>query len=317
MTYQRFGTVSATDYNNFANTINSIYGTGTSNKGYGQPLLTSVSQGNTVGDTEWQNLRTIVTNIASHQGTSITAIPSFNEGDIVTFRSALSSGITSVQNNFQNASTQGTTSTTTTAYSGTWSNLLTFTHIVTFQSGDRARYFFNAGGQLVLGFTKTGSAAMDLVWQGLLSKLGTLVISSGSVVSTSTSSIAGTTYTGFTQVSSNANKTLGRSIYESSYGYYRIPTTDSTIFKQTAATSTSDTGYGVSYIKVDIRTNGSQGLNGDNGSTLVITTTWDEVPNGMLSSNGTSMTLTVKPPSTSYLTNTWGTVTVSGTVTGS
>jgi hypothetical protein len=72
-----------------------------------------------------------------------------------------------------------------------------------------------------------------------------------------------------------------------------------------------------------MKTNGTQGSNGDNGSVITITTVWDEVPNGLAVATGTATTLTVKPPRSTtsspsgYLVNSWGTPTVSGTVTGS
>jgi hypothetical protein len=46
-------------------------------------------------------------------------------------------------------------------------------------------------------------------------------------------------------------------------------------------------------------------------------TLWDEIPNGLSVSSGSATTVTIRPPSTTYISSTWGSPTVSGTVSGS
>lgn len=316
MTYASQDKIQASDYNSLVTQVNALYGTGSSNKGLGQTVLSTISTGNTVDNLEWSNLRTVINSIAAMQGTSIATIPAFTEGNIITYLSSVKNGIIAIDNNVTNAAAQGTSIPTATSFAGTWSKQLTYTHIITFGSGDKARYFFNAGGQIAINFTKLGSASMDIIWQGLAAKIGTLVLSAGDLSGTKTSTVVGTNYTGFFQNSSSASKTLGRSVYDPSRGYYRLSTVDTTVFAQTAQTTTTSGYYGSS-IEVKIKSNGPQGSNGDNGSTITITTVWDEVPDGLLSSNGTTTTVTVRPPSTANISNTWGTVSVSGSVTGS
>ena len=41
------------------------------------------------------------------------------------------------------------------------------------------------------------------------------------------------------------------------------------------------------------------------------------VPDGLTAATGTATTLTVRPPETTYLANSWGTITLAGSVTGS
>jgi len=62
------------------------------------------------------------------------------------------------------------------------------------------------------------------------------------------------------------------------------------------------------------RSNGTQGSNGDSGSVITITTLWDEVPDGLTVGDGSSTTVTAQAPETTYIANTWGTISVSGTV---
>lgn len=316
MTYAAQGKIQASDYNTLVGQVNGLTGTGTGRSGLGQTGIATIPAGNIVDNNEWSTLRSAIISIAAHQGTSIATIPTINEGNIVTYLSSIKNGVASIVNNVTNASAQGSSSSTTTSFAGTWSNQLVFTHVITFASGDKARYFFNAGGQIAISFSKTGSSSMDAIWQSLVAKIGTLYISAGGPLGTETSTIVGTNYTGFTQTSGSASKDLGRIQYDTSRGYYKLTTSDSVVFKQTAQTS-GTTGYYGSSIEVKVKTNGTQGTNGDNGSTVTITTIWDEIPDGLLSSVGTSTIVTLKPPSTANITNTWGTVTVSGSVTGS
>jgi hypothetical protein len=317
MTYAKNSKITAADYNSLVLDVNKVYSVGFAETGLGQTALTQISEGNTVDNTEWDNLGDTITKVAAHQGTAITTIPSINEGDLIQYLSSIENGKNAILNKNWKAAAQGSTTTVTTPFSSSWSNSLTFTHIITFASGDAARYFFNAGGQIAMSFQKNGSAPMDIVWQNLISKMGTLVISAGAKTGSPTATVAGTAYTGFTQISSSSIKTLGRSVYQTDYGYFRLSSVDSVLYSQTAQTTTATTGYGVSYIKVSAKANGPRGINGDNGSTITITTIWDEVPNGLVASAGTFTTVTIRPPSTANINNTWGMVTVSGFVTGS
>ncbi len=96
-----------------------------------------------------------------------------------------------------------------------------------------------------------------------------------------------------------------------------MTTNNQEVFKQFGGTFQSGGGtYSQNYLSVNVRTNGAQGSNGDNGSTITITTLWDESPNGLTAQAGTTVSLTIRPPSTTYLTASWGTPSVSGSVTG-
>jgi hypothetical protein len=86
------------------------------------------------------------------------------------------------------------------------------------------------------------------------------------------------------------------------------------VFTQLA--STGPAGYLSTFIRVIAKSNGTQGSNGDTGNVVTIFTVWDEIPDGLTVGTGTSTTVTVQAPETTYLANTWGTITVSGSVTG-
>ena len=135
------GNAAGTGDNNTAN-INTVWGTGTGNKGYGQGTTVSpVSAGSTITATQWATLLTRMTSIANHQGTSITAISNPNAGDTIEAYAALSSNITSIFNNRLNAAANGSDITTngTTQTTSTWDVRAQTTKTVTFSSTDALR----------------------------------------------------------------------------------------------------------------------------------------------------------------------------------
>jgi len=319
MTYAQYGTIAAADFNGLdgtspssvANQVNTIWAVGNGKSGYGQTPVPQVTQNNKVLASDWAALYTTITNIASLQGTAITALTNPSAGGTITYNSSLSTNISNIYNGRGNlaAGQVGTTSTTTTTNSSTWVDKVTFTHTVTFGSGDQARYFFNAGGQIALTFSHPTGTGINALFSSLATACGTIILSSpnsGSVT------IAGVSYTGITNLSNTGTpQTLS-----TGYGYYGLTTTSTAVFSQLA--TGNPTGYDSSNITVKVNTNSATGSNGDNGSQITIVTVWDQVPNGLIMTSGTTTAVTIKPPATGYLaTASWGTVTVVGSVTGS
>jgi hypothetical protein len=288
-----------------------VWSTGNGKGGYGQTALASVATNSKVLASQWASLINTVSSVASHQGTAITAIAAPTTGASMLHLSSLPTNITNVYNGRNNAALQGSTTVTNTVNSSTWFNAVTFTQTVTFASGDAARYFFNAGGQLALTFSHPTGSGINGLFNALGTACGTLVISSPN---TGTVSIASIGYNGIQKIGgSGATTTLLPNV-----GYWGMTTNNQEVFKQFGGTFQSGGGtYSQNYLSVNVRTNGAQGSNGDNGSSITITTLWDESPNGLTAQAGTTVSLTVRPPSTTYLTNTWGTPSVSGSVSGS
>lgn len=316
MTYGQYNKIEYTDFNSIVGTsststsgqLNAVWGIGNGNKGYGQTAVPQVEQYAIIGYADWANVTNKTTTIASHQNTTITSVPTPETGAKVTYVGTIVDNITTITNARLNAAAQGTTSFTNTSYSSSWSSQLTFTQTVTFASGDAARYFFNSGGQLALSFAQPPGSSIDTLMRSIALGAGTIVLSAPT---SGTATIAGTAYNGITKVGgSGVVDTLATNA-----GYYSLSTTPTVVFKQFATGTPA--GYVGSYITVSIQTNGTQGSNGDNGNVITVTTVWDEVPNGLAVSPGTATILTVRPPSTSYLTNSWGTPVIAGSVTGS
>lgn len=313
MSYAQFGTIEAADYNNMvggnpvttSGKLNTVWATGGSTAGYGQTAAANVAIGGTVTASNWAALVSNTASAAAHQGTSITSVTAPVSGGIVTYLSAIPTNLTTIYGSRLNAATQGSTTSNTATIGTTWSQLATFTHTVTFANGDAARYFFNSGGQLAITCAQAGASGINLLFNNLCSNVGTVVMSaptSGSV------SIAGTSYNGITKIGGGGNAPT----ISSGSGYYAMTTANATCFTQTASTGPS--GYLSTFIRVLAKSNGTQGANGDAGSVITIYTIWDEVPDGLVVASGGTTTLTVRPPETTNLANSWGTVSVTGTV---
>lgn len=317
MSYAQFATIDAADFNALvggnptttANTLNATWATGGGTAGYGQTAVANVAAGtNILASTQWASLVSNTASAASHQGSSITSVSTPVAGGVITFNSAIPTNLQTIYTNRLNAASQGSTTANTATYGSTWSNQLTFTHTATFANGDAARYFFNSGGQLKMTVSHPSGTGINLLFNNLCSNVGTVVMSAPT---SGTVSISGTSYNGITKIGGGGNAPT----VDSSKGYYGLTTSNANVFTQTASTGPS--GYLSSFIRFIVRSNGTQGSNGDAGSVITIHTIWDEIPDGLVVASGSATTMTLTPPSTTNISNTWGAVTLSGTVTGS
>lgn len=317
MAYAQFATIDAADFNTLVggnptttvNTLNATWATGGGTAGYGQTAVANVTAGtNILASTQWASLVSNTASAASHQGSSITSVSTPVAGGVITFNSAIPTNLTTIYSNRLNAAAQGSTVPNTVTRGSTWSNQLVFTQTATFASGNAARYFFNAGGQIKMTVSHPGTANIQLLFNNLASNVGTVVMSaptSGSI------SVAGTSYNGITKIGGGGNAPT----IDSTKGYYGLTTSNATVFTQTASTGPS--GYLSSFIRFIVQSNGTQGSNGDAGSVITVYTIWDEVPDGLVVDAGSATTMTLTPPSTTNIANTWGSITLAGSVTGS
>lgn len=309
MTYSSGSIIIDDDYNIFATgnaagtgddgvaNINTIWGSGTGDKGYGQSTtITPVSAGSTITATQWATLFTRMTSIANHQGTGITPIGNPGTGDTISAAAALSSNITNIFNGRLDATANGTdiTSNGTTTTTSAWSTSATTTKTITFASSDALRYFFNAGGMIRMSFSRSGgtSSTQNTSWTTLLSNVGTIVVT-GSAAS---KSIASVNYTGTTKIGGAGTVTT----LLTGTGALDYTGSPVTIFKQFASTYT----YTSNFAQINASVSGSVISFAVTLSDAYSTGNPDNV-DGTL-----TMTTVVRPPSTTYLSNTWGTPTM-------
>ena len=324
MSYTVGGLIEATDYNGFVSTnananVNDIWSTGSANKGYGQTALDTVPVGGVVTATQWANLVNTISSMGSHQGTTITSRVAPVVGNTIEILAALNTDLTNLTTSRGNAAASGTqftawtgtSSKTTDTGSGSDPWTITFTHTITWASADAARYFFNAGGRIKWETSKTSDVTVaDPEWNDLANDLvGDIYITGGE------QTIAATSYTGTTKIGGTGSPDT----LLTTTGWYNLTTSDTLIYKQFADTAP----YTGQFIQIQAKTAGS-------GTQLVLTTTWsdpggspigstDQITGGTATSGITFGTapatvVTYFPPSTTYLTSTWGTPTVAASV---
>jgi len=297
------GNAAGTGDNNVAN-VNTVWGVGTGDKGYGQttlPVLSPVSAGATVTATQWATMLNRISSAASHQGSSITGISNPVAGDTISAYAALSANITTIFNNRLNAAASGSTSTTNTDRTTSWTSSVTFTQTITWSSADAARYFFNAGGRITLSWSRSGGSVNDqnTAITNLCTACGTLTFTAG----TGTQTISGGSFTGTTKTGGSGSPTIATTT-----GWYDLTSSNVQVFTQSAS---SYYGYEGNSITVNLR-------NATSSTQLVVTSTIVK-SGGLTTVDGTlRAALSVIPPSTTYLTTaSWGTPTVSGSQSGS
>ena len=296
MTYSAGSTILDDDYNTFANQVNTVWGTGSGDDGYGQTnTISTVSAGSTITATQWATLLTRISSAATHQGTSITAITNPVAGNTISAYAALTTNITAIQNGKNNASASGSDSSASTTTTSAWSTSATTSKTITFPSANQLRYFFNAGGMLRMSFSRSGGTTSDqnTAWTQLLSNTGTIVLT-GAGDPGPNKTIAGTAYTGTTKIGGGGTPTT----LLTGTGAYDLTGTPVTIFKQIGTSY----NYTSNFIQINASISG-------NVITFAVTLS-DVATPGVDSVNGTlTMTTVIRDPSTSTLADTWGTPT--------
>ena len=200
MVYASGQEVEASDYNTLAALVDDVFGLGTGDSGYGGnstnvgvAALPTITPGDTIqsatdvldsgsppGDPdEWVNLRNAFGDCATHQGTVLSdVLPDVSlleDGDIVTFFNTLQSATNSTdldtnRNNVDAGSVAVATIGTSTRGTS-WTSFVRHQFTVDFGDEDSARHFFNTGGEISVGASRTGGSAtaQNTAWTNLLS----------------------------------------------------------------------------------------------------------------------------------------------------
>jgi len=320
MTYTAGSTILATDYNGFVSTtgnanLNDIWATGSNDKGYGQTAISTVSAAGSITATQWASLVNNLASIGSQTGTAITSRAAPTVGTTISILSALNTDLsdcTILRGQAVASGSQYTGWTGTNSKTSSTTGTIAFTNTITFPSANQARYFWNAGGLVKIQVSKTSTGNTgDPEWNDLASTLCGAIWISGRVAGNA-QTIAGISYTGTKQVGGTGTP----AILATTTGWYGLTAgaSPTTVYKQFADSSP----YTANYIQHTLTI-------GAGADTLTITTTWvnaegDTISGGTAASGATPGTapctiVTYYPPSTTYLTNSWGTPTVAATVT--
>lgn len=310
MSYAPGGLIEATDYNNLVGTNTSVTGTslngvwawGANSRGYGQTSISQVSASSTVTATQWASLVNALNSANAHITGSSSGLTANTAGQVITYVSSLQTKINGINTDrltfaSNSAAVAGSglayTAWTSTSTSATLTR--SFGANVQFESPDKARFFFNAGGRLKFNITATA----DGVSRSVAAKA--VVDYMGGIALFGANTNSGRTGTGGT-LGTNAT----------TVGYYNLTIANVTVVSVTSTTAsyTSDTGT------IAVRTNGTSGASNDNGDIISFWATINSTQGtGALSFNDSlSLTPTVSVdvsyPEVTNLSNTWGAVTV-------
>jgi hypothetical protein len=211
----------------------------------------------------------------------------------------------------------GTTSKTTATGSAQTTWTITFTHTVTFPDANSARYFWNAGGLVRLQYGKSSTGTdIDADWNTFAGLCGSIYVSGR--VNSAAQTIAGTSYTGTTRIGGTGGT---QTTLATTTGWYQLTSTPATIF-QLNNTASPYTGE---YIRTTAAATSS--------TVLTLVTTWFQPavsaagttcnisggtatasPSTTITGTAPTTLVTYIPPSTTYLTNSWGTPTIAASV---
>jgi hypothetical protein len=329
MTYTQGSLIEAADYNGFANAsannINAVWSTGSGDKGWGQTALSTVSIGGTVTATSWAALVANLATAGQQTSSTLTSRTQPVTGNVIAILANVATDINTITLNRGNAAASGTeygvfsgtTSKTTATGSGQAAWTITFTHTVTFASADALRYFFNAGGivRLKYGKSSTGTDA-DPDWNTFSGLCGSINLTGR--VNGATQLIAGTSYTGTTRIGGTGGT---QTTLTTTTGWYNLTGSPTTIFQlndtvspystnfiRTQATATSSTVLTLVTVWSDDGT-------GTAGATANITGgTATASPSTTITGTAPTTLVTYIPPSTTYLTASWGTPSIAASV---
>jgi len=291
--------------------VNSVWGSGSGDKGYGQTsTISAVSAGSQITATQWNNFLGRIETLASHQGSTVTDYTSLTTGDTVTAYATVSTDLSTIYNNRFDCAAVGTAIASSSSRTATWTTTVNTTQQLAFSSAETLRYFFNAGGTVRLSFSRSGGTSNDknTEWTDLCSRSGTVWFS-GSASHT----VNGQALTGTTKVGGNTGGT-GSAV--TNLDFHDLTGSFQQIFIQYADTAP----YTSNYIKVEALVSGAniqfrttfQDDAADTGNpTYPLSGT---NPQSLDKVDGTlSVSASAVPPATTYIANTWGTPTWSTT----
>jgi hypothetical protein len=173
----------AAQYVTIQDKAQSLIGTGSGTRGYGQTVQSSdVFTGNTITKAQWDLIKFDIINIKLHQDGVLPGVVTVNVGDPINFgASAPNTNYNTIleqaiANRFQIAGSQSVVnSAASRTYTTSWSTSLTATLTCTFSTADQARYFFNSGGKVRFTSTLSGGSSTPQInaWVNLLASVGT------------------------------------------------------------------------------------------------------------------------------------------------
>ena len=330
MTYTVGGLIQAADYNGFVSTnsanVNGQWGTGSGGSGWGQTPLSTVSAAGVVTATNWSSLVSTLATMGDQTSSTLTSRTGPVAGNVISVLANVNTDITTCQTNNNTTAVvgteygtfTGTTSKTTATGSGQAAWTITFTHTVTFASANATRYFWNAGGRVRLQYGKSSTGTdTDPDWNTFAGECGSIYLSGR--LNGAAQTIVGVTYTGTTRIGGTGGT---QTTLATTTGWYNLTGSPVSIFKLTNATSP----YSGEYIETTATATSSTVLtlvttwvsDGSSGAGTTANITGGTAVSSPATTIGAATApttlVTYIPPSTTYLTNSWGTPTIAASV---
>ena len=175
--------ITASDFVTIQDKAQSLLGTGSTTRGYGQPVQSAdVFAGYEITKAQWDLLRYDIVNIRLHQDGVLPNIVTVNIGDPIGYGAGSPNTNydtlleTAIANRFQIAQNQSVVANKGTATtSSSWSVSATMEVTIPFANSNDARYFFNSGGKVRITPTLTGGngTAQVNAWTNFLTSVGT------------------------------------------------------------------------------------------------------------------------------------------------
>jgi len=298
MTYSSAGLIQAADYNGFVSNVNQVWSTS-----WGQSALSPVSVTGTVTAAQWATLAGTITNAYIHESGSNPSVSSPSAGQTIGIITNLSTAVSYVQTNAYNSYAFGTqlglSSSAGATGSGSNAWQLTWTQSINFASGAARNYYFNCGGVVFLTFSKSSTGQLnDPTWNALAAACNQISLT----VTAASKTIAGVVYQGTNKQGGSGTPSL----VATGIGYDQLTGTNQLIFQQFYATYP----YTGSYIAV------YAALVGD---TVRFQTVWNQPAgtnpfNPVNISAGAVTAIYNTPPEQTYISNTWGSPSLSSAV---
>jgi len=298
MTYSAGSDILASDYNVFVSQVNITW-----NSLWGQTALSGVSAGGTVTAAQWSTLASTITNAYIHISGSNPSVASPSAGTNISIITNLATAASYIQNNGYSCYAFGTQFNlgTTAGAAGSANNVwaLVWTQSINFASSAARSYWFNAGGQVLIEYQKSSTGTtMDPTWNALAAACGTISFTSDS----SSKTLAGTVYQGTNKIIGSGTPTVLRT----DIGLLQLTGTPVTIFFQYYPTYP----YTGSYIAL---------IASLSGNSVLFQSYWQQPASGYAFeavdiSAGARTSIIANPPETTYISNTWGSVTLSSGV---
>jgi len=174
--------ITAVGFKTIQDKAESILGTGTGTRGYGQAMQSAdIPAGTNITKAQWDLLRNDIINIRTHQDGVVPSIVQVNVGDRIQYGASHPNTNydslleTAIANRFNVGPGRSIVSAIDTKiYTSGWSVSATCVITATFANSDQARYFFNSGGKIRVTSTRSGGSNTEQnnTWTSLLNSAG-------------------------------------------------------------------------------------------------------------------------------------------------